>query len=141
MKSLYESLLSDMHVDGHIHLFDKDKSIYDFDYTPLPKLVGFIDIEPLCIDKYKSVGSMYESFIKKYYNKNKHILLLSGTNIDDIKKVYNKYPKIYKGFGEIKCYDKYKGRDVGTKKISFIDEVCKFSESVGNLPIYIFIIR
>lgn len=137
MISLQESLTSNINIDGHTHLFDKDKCIYDFNYTPMSKVVGFIDIEPLYMDKYESVGKLYEKFIEEHYDKEKHILLLSGTNIDDIKKVYDKHPSIYKGFGEIKCYDKYGGRDINTKKISFIDEICRFSSSVGDLPIYI----
>lgn len=125
-------------IDGHIHLFDSDENILELDKgLETKRLVGFIDIEPGKLDQYKNSVAMYDKFIKKSYDPNKHILLASALNIDDIKRIYNKYPNIIKGFGEIKCYDIFKGEKIGTKNTKLIKEVCKFSESVGNLPIYI----
>lgn len=133
MKSLYQVIKSNIYIDGHIHLFDKDGIIDDYDKN----LVGFIDIEAKYINDYKNVIPLYDKFIKNNYDEKKHILLAAGTNINNIKELYNKYPKLFKGFGELKCYDVFKGNIINRKNISFVDDVCKFSESVGYLPVYI----
>ena len=57
--------------------------------------------------------------------------------IEDIKTIYEKYPKIIKGFGELKCYNEYKGEKVPYKKISFVRQVCRYSMDNGNLPVYL----
>lgn len=138
MNTLYNIITQkDICIDGHSHLFDSDEIITNEINNDFDKIVGFIDIEPKYIDKYKDVSKLYENFIKKYYDENKHILLVSGTSIEDIKTTYNNHPNIYKGFGEIKCYDYFKGEKIGIKGIKMIKEVCEFSSSVGNLPVYI----
>jgi len=63
--------------------------------------------------------------------------LATSLNIEDIKKIYNQNPDKISGFGELKLYDTSRGEKINLKKISFAKDVCKFSESVGNLPVYI----
>lgn len=145
MNTLYNTINSinkqnteDIRIDGHIHLFDLDDNIVDeIKHTSFDKFIGFIDIEPKYMDKYKDVSNIYENFIKNQYNSDKHILLVSGTSIENIIDTYNKHPNIYKGFGEIKCYDYFKGEKIGIKSTKLIKDVCEFSSKVGNLPVYI----
>lgn len=145
MNTLYNTInlinkrnTNDIRIDGHIHLFDSDDNIVDkIEYTSFDKFIGFIDIEPKYMDKYKDVSNIYENFIKNHYDSNKHILLVSGTSIENIIDTYNKHPNIYKGFGELKCYDYFKGEKIGLKSTKLIKDVCEFSSKVGNLPVYI----
>ena len=51
---------------------------------------------------------LYDEFINKCYDPYKHILLATGENSKDIISIYERYPNIIKGFGELKCYDSYK---------------------------------
>lgn len=138
MNTLYNIIIGqkDIQIDGHVHLFDFDENIINKIDDSFDKIVGFVDIEPKNLNRYKDVSKMYDNFIHNYYN-NKHILLVSGTSIENIIDTYKKHPNIYKGFGEIKCYDYFKGEKIGLKNIKLIQDVCKFSSSVGNLPVYI----
>lgn len=145
MNTLYNTInlinkrnTNDIRIDGHIHLFDSDNDIADkVEYTSFDKFIGFIDIEPKYMDKYKDISNIYENFIKNHYDSNKHMLLVSGTSIENIIDTYNKHPNVYKGFGELKCYDYFKGEKIGLKSTKLIKEVCEFSSKVGNLPVYI----
>lgn len=142
MKSLYNIILESQSnlkmIDGHVHLFDSNETIInEYEKLSFDKSVGFIDIEPNKLAEYKNVIPVYDDFIKKYYDKNKHVLLASGIEYDNIIKLYEKYPNIIRGFGEIKCYDYFKGNKIGTKKISLIKQLCEYSKDHGNLPIYI----
>ena len=65
------------------------------------------------------------------------MLLATAVNIEDIKKIYSEFPNIIKGFGELKCYSSYQDKQVPYKKISFVKQVCKFSNNCGNLPVYL----
>lgn len=134
MENLYTYLngSSEDDWDGHIHLFNSSKELPEYDFNQ--KAVGFMDLE--YDRKNLNVVKSYERFIDKHYNNN-IILLATGTTIEDIKTIYGKYPKIIKGFGELKCYDEYLGEKVPHKKISFVRQVCKFSHSVGSLPVYL----
>lgn len=134
MENLYTYLNkpSGIDWDGHIHLFNSSKELPEYDFNQ--KAVGFMDLE--YDRKNLNVVKSYERFIDKHYNNN-IILLATGTTIEDIKTIYEKYPKIIKGFGELKCYDEYLGEKVPYKKISFVRQVCKFSRSVGSLPVYL----
>lgn len=134
MRALYEYLKEPIiRIDGHFHGFNHKNSIslvegYD-------RAITFMDLE---YDK-KSINPIksYDRFIQENYDPYKHILLVTGTTIEDIKSIYDAHKDIIKGFGELKCYSEYKGEKVPYKKISFVNQVCKFSREVGCLPVYI----
>lgn len=139
METLYNYITSKNNIeddwDGHIHLFNHKK--------PLPKnhkfekYIGFMDIEYDDIENINVLNS-YTDYIKNYWDKDKEILLATGVTIEDIKKVYEKYPGVIKGFGELKCYDKYGEIDkLPYKKIKFVKDVVKFSYENGKLPVYV----
>lgn len=120
--------------DGHIHLFNHKEPLPqkpDFD-----KYVGFMDLEYDDITNINVLDS-YTDYIKNHWDKNKEILLATGITIDDIISIHKKYPDIIKGFGELKCYDLYKGIKVPYKKIGFVRDVVRYSSKNGNLPVYI----
>ena len=126
------SALSDW--DGHIHLFNHKKPIpKNYGFT---KCVGFMDLEYDDIDNINVLDS-YTNYIKNHWDKEKEILLATGITFDDIKSVYEKYPDIIKGFGELKCYDSYIDTKVPYKKIGFVKNVVHYSSKHGSLPVYI----
>lgn len=137
METLYNYInnintLSDW--DGHVHLFNHKNPIpkkHEFD-----KVIGFMDIEYDDVDNINILNS-YTDYIKNYWDKDKEILLATGITIEDIKSVYEKYKDIIKGFGELKCYDKYGDVKIPYKNIQFVKNVVKFSNKCGNLPVYI----
>lgn len=118
--------------DGHIHTFNHKTTISKC----ATNCVCFMDIE---FDELNDINIMdsYKRYIENDYDKYNDILLVTGINIDDIKNVYNKYSSIIKGFGELKCYDKYNEKKLPYKKIKFVREVLAFSSKNGNLPVYI----
>lgn len=126
------SALSDW--DGHIHLFNHKNPIPK-NYT-FEKCVGFMDLEYDDIDNINVLDS-YTDYIENHLDKEKEILLATGITFDDIKSVYEKYPDIIKGFGELKCYDSYQGIKVPYKKISFVKNVMSYSSKHGSLPVYV----
>lgn len=134
MKDLYSYLnnIEKESWDGHIHLFNSAKILSI--NTPYKKMVGFMDLE--YNRKNLNVKKSYDNYIEKYIN-NSVILLATATNIEDIKSIYEKHSKVIKGFGELKCYDEYRGEKVPYKKISFVRQVCKFSKTNGCLPVYV----
>ena len=119
-------------IDGHIHLFNKDGCI------PFPNhiCVGFCDIEPKYIDSYKSTMNYYSDFIKNYYNENNMILLATSTDEYEMIEIHKKWPNIIKGFGEIKCYDTWKGEELKLNRLSKYWKLFKYAGE-NNLPIYI----
>lgn len=121
--------------DGHIHLFNHKKLLPNTELLQYSHCVGFMDLE-LDVENI-DVISAYDNYIENSYNPENTILLATALNINDIKSIYNKYPEIIKGFGELKCYDTYKDLKVPYKKISFVRQVCKFSKEIGNLPVYL----
>lgn len=125
-------------IDGHIHLFNHESIIDDskLNYNDNYKRIGFIDIEFDNIDNYNFVEN-YSNYIENHYNENRDILLASATTIDDIKSIYDKFPNIIKGFGELKCYDIYQDKRINYKQINLVRQVCKFSSKHNNLPVYI----
>lgn len=125
-------------IDGHIHLFNGKGTIDEktFDCPSyIEKQVGFIDIEPKYLQRFKDVTEYYESYIKHSLNDNT-ILLVSATNPNDIKELYNKYRKDIKGIGELKCYDMYKDKKLDLKKHKWIRECLSFANQ-EKLPVYI----
>ena len=125
-------------IDGHIHLFDHrgliDKSLF----KSKQKCVCFADIVFKYDDKYKNnkMLSYYDDFISKYYNGDKHILLATGNNANDIINIYNKYPDIIKGFGELKCYSECLQGKLPYGDIEWILPLMEFNKDL-NLPVYI----
>lgn len=141
MISLYEYItegqsedrvLSDW--DGHVHLFSHEQSLPD-NYG-FEKCVGFMDIE---YNDVKNINTLetYSNYIKNSLNRKKVILLATGVTFEDIKSVYEKYPKIIKGFGELKCYDMYGDKKLPYKKIKLVKDVLKLSNDNGQLPVYV----
>lgn len=134
MKTLYTYINTSADWDGHVHLFNHKE--------PLPskqnfnRCVGFMDLEYDDVDNINVLDS-YVDYIKNHWDKNKEILLATGITIDDIKSIHEKYPDIIKGFGELKCYDSYKGMKVPYKKISFVKSVVHYSSKNGSLPVYV----
>lgn len=119
--------------DGHIHLFNHKNPIpKKFNFK---KCVGFMDIE--YDSKNINVLDSYTNYIENHWDKDKEILLATGITVEDIESVYEKYKDIISGFGELKCYDVYKGEKVPYKKIQFVKQVVSFSKKCGNLPVYI----
>lgn len=124
-----------MKIDSHIHTFNHKKPInlpenYDYDIK-----ICFMDIEYDDIQNINFTDS-YKNYIESSHNE-KDILLATGKNIEDIKQLLEKFPNMFKGFGELKLYDNYNGKRINNKKISFLKEVCQLSSKNGNLPIYV----
>lgn len=117
--------------DGHRHLF----SHRGLNTLEFGKCVGFIDIEFDHLDKYEDIPGLYDKYLPDIPSYNK--ILASGLTIDDIKKIYNAHQDRIAGFGELKLYDVFNDKPVNFKRISFARDVCKFSEDVGCLPVYI----
>lgn len=140
MKTLwnYINSINTYDYDAHIHLFDHENTIFDI-YTPKTKyLIGFADIDLNDINKYNGkMLDLYKNYIDKYYNDNQ-ILLATAMNVEEIISIYEAFPNIIKGFGELKMYNSYMGKDLPYKKISFLKKlcsyICKFNLST---PIYI----
>lgn len=140
METLYQYITKKQDVaipdwDGHIHLFNHKGPIqnkHDFE-----KYIGFMDIEYNDLKNINVLDS-YTNYIENHWDEDKEILLATGITIEDVKSVYEKYPKIIKGFGELKCYDKY-GEDLilPYKRIKFVKDIMKFSYNHGRLPVYV----
>lgn len=127
-------------IDGHVHLFSHRGSLKDLYKYGCDSCIGFIDIELDSLKEYKDIPGLYKKFIEdrpEFFENPNNKLLATSLNIEDIKKIYNQNPDKISGFGELKLYDTSRGEKINLKKISFAKDVCKFSESVGNLPVYI----
>lgn len=137
MQTLSQYLIQD-HIDGHIHLFDHsgviDSSLIKSSY----KCVCFADIAFRYHSKYDgdSIIEYYDDFIYNHYDPQKHILLATGIDADTIIKLYKTYPQFIKGFGELKCYDRWKEGDLPYGNLEWIKPVLEFNRSL-NLPVYI----
>lgn len=124
--------------DGHIHLFDHsgyiDLSLIDDKY----KCVCFADIVFNKLKKYKDddVISYYTEFINNNYDSNKHILLATGISPENIIELYNTYPNIIKGFGELKCYDSFKNGALPFGNLDWLNPILDFNITL-NMPVYI----
>lgn len=118
--------------DGHCHVFSH-RGICDIN-KHYRASVGFADIEFDHLNEYKNIPDMYDKYMKDV---NVWKWLATALNIDDIKTIYNRHPHDIAGFGELKLYDNFRGKDINFKHISFARQVCKFSELVGCLPVYI----
>ena len=141
MKTLSEYITNNEKIDGHIHLFDHRYVINDYKSMKRGKYVGFMDIDFNHLNKYdsQSVMQYYDNYIDKYYSKN-ITLLATATDSNTMIELYKKYPKIIKGFGEIKCYSKFNDNGVDKElpfgNLDWIIPLCEFNKNIG-LPIYI----
>lgn len=143
MKSLYDTILEHDKIDGHIHLFDHQFVINDYKTMSDKKYIGFMDIDFEHLDKYDSISTLqyYDNYINTCYDTN-ITLLATATDVNTMITIYDKYPNIIKGFGEIKCYEKYKSST--TKKyiklpfgnLDWITPLCEFNK-IHKLPIYL----
>jgi hypothetical protein len=80
--------------------------------------------------------SLYDEFINKCYNPSKHILLATGENSKDIISIYERYPNIIKGFGELKCYSEDINRKLPYGNLDWIKPVLEYNKDFG-FPVYI----
>lgn len=138
MKSLYESILDNDKIDGHIHLFDHDGIIDSTLIDTSKRCVCFADISFRYIDRYKGDGliAIYDEFINKSYDPSKHILLATGENAEDIIAIYERYPDKIKGFGELKCYSEYMHGNLPYGNFGWIRPVLEYNKDL-SLPVYI----
>ena len=136
MISLSHYISNATKIDGHIHLFDHTgilKSIPEAD-----KVIGFMDIDIDNLDAYEhnDVIGYYDNYIQNAYNNNV-TLLATGKDVQTMIDLYNKYPTVIKGFGELKCYSRYKThKNLPWGNLTWFDELCKFNED-KKLPIFI----
>lgn len=123
--------------DGHIHLFDHtgtiNKDIIDSDYN----CVCFADVVFKYEDEYDDgrMVELYDEFISTVYDPEKHILLATGNNFEDILTIYNKYPKEIKGFGELKCYGESVNGKLPYDDLDWVHKVLSYNSK--GLPVYI----
>lgn len=125
--------LSKPKIDGHMHPFDHTGYVKKPLFTPYA--VGFPDMIMKQPEKYTNMVELY----KKYMDKCPWVKYWCATGLDleNVKNVYYAFPNIIKGFGELKLYGENKKVTKNHKDIKFAEEVCNFSRSVGNLPVYI----
>lgn len=134
----YIKVINKFDWDGHIHLFNASQSIYDL-YKPASKhLIGFADIEYDNIKLYEGkMIDLYKQYIDNHYNSSQLLLATAPTAKEAIE-VYEKFPNVIKGFGELKLYNTFKGKEVKYKKISTAREICSYiSKQDKYLPVYI----
>lgn len=138
MKTLYQSVVEQNKIDGHIHLFDHSGIINNSLIDTSKRCVCFSDISFKYIDKYRGDNMMhlYDEFINNHYDANKHILLATGENSKDIISIYEKNPNIIKGFGELKCYSEYIHGKLPYGNLDWIRPVLDYNANIG-LPTYI----
>ena len=122
-------------IDGHTHLFDKDGCIFRPSPDSIKKYVGFIDIEPKYISQYQSCMNYYKDYIENHLNDN-IILLASSVTPQEMIDMHKKWGNWIKGFGEIKCYNEWKGEELKLDRLSEYWNVCKYAGE-NNLPVYI----
>ena len=80
---------------------------------------------------------LYDNYIKNNWDRSQ-ILLATAPDPMECISIYEKFPKIIKGFGEIKLYDVYKEAEVDYKKISYIHKLCKYlQDNKLKMPIYV----
>lgn len=138
MKSLYDTIIANNTIDGHIHLFDHSGVIDSSLIDTSKRCVCFADISFRYIEKYKGDGmiAIYDEFINKCYNPSQHILLATGENAKDIIAIYERYPDKIKGFGELKCYSDYMHGKLPYGNLDWIRPVLDYNKDLG-LPVYI----
>lgn len=137
MRTLSQYLTQD-HIDGHVHLFDHNGIIDQTLINKSYKCVCFADITFRYHSEYdgEKVIKYYDDFIYNHYDPQKHILLATGIDANTIIKLYKKYPQFIKGFGELKCYDRWKEGELPYGNLEWIKPVLDFNRSL-NLPVYI----
>jgi hypothetical protein len=138
MKSLYNTIIDNNKIDGHIHLFDHTGIINNRLIDSSKRCVCFADIVFKYISEYKNekMIEQYDNFINNYYDSSKHILLATGENAKDIIDIHKKYPNIIKGFGELKCYASYINGPLPYGNFKWIKPVLEYNMNIG-LPVYI----
>lgn len=138
MKSLYDTIIANDTIDGHIHLFDHSGVIDSSLIDTSKRCVCFADISFRYIDNYKGDGmiAIYDEFINKCYDPSHHILLATGENAKDIIAIYERYPDKIKGFGELKCYSEYMHGKLPYGNLNWIRPVLDYNKDLG-LPVYI----
>lgn len=100
-----------------------------------------VDFAKLELYDNESVIKYYDNYINNYYSSNIY-LLATATDSQTMIDLYNKYPNIIKGFGEIKCYS-YFNNSITNKRekldfgnLKWIYPLCEFNKDL-KLPIYI----
>ena len=138
MKSLYDTIIANNTIDGHIHLFDHSGLIDSNLIDTSKRCVCFADISFRYIDESKGdrMIAIYDEFISKFYDPSHHILLATGENAKDIIAIYERYPDKIKGFGELKCYSEYMHGKLPYGNLNWIRPVLDYNKDIG-LPVYI----
>lgn len=138
MKSLYESILDNDKIDGHIHLFDHDGIIDSALIDTSKRCVCFADVAFRYLEKYKNgeIIKYYDTFINKHHNPLRHILLATGITAEEIIAIHKKYPQYIKGFGELKCYSEWKEGKLPYGNLDWIKPVMKYNRKF-KMPVYI----
>ena len=123
--------------DGHMHLFNSSQSLFELYNPKSSKLIGFADIEFDHINDFDGkMIDIYDNYIKNHYNNNQ-ILLATAPGSKEAIAIYEKFPNIIKGFGELKLYNKYRDKEIPYKKISIARDIAGYSSKNNNLPVYI----
>lgn len=137
MKNIYDIYLNSEYVDGHIHLFDHNGVISKDLIDTNRRCVCFADIVFKHLKSYSNkMISYYNDFIDNYYDPNKHILLSTGIDANEIIDIYSKWPDKIKGFGELKCYnDSIQGK-LPYGNLKWIEPIMEFNKNL-KLPVYI----
>lgn len=118
-------------LDGHCHIFSH-RGLNPL-YKNFEGVIGFADIEFDNLSKYKDIPGMYD----KYINIKTEGWLATALCIEDIKKIHDKHPDKIVGFGELKLYNEFKGKEIHYKSIMLARQVAAFSQANGCKPIYI----
>lgn len=119
-------------------MFDHNGIIDDTLINTKHKCVCFPDIAFRYLNEYKDgkILTYYDDFIENHYDPSRHILLSTGISADEIITIYKKYPNIIKGFGEFKCYDRWKYGKLPYGNLEWIRPVLEFNRTL-KLPVYI----
>lgn len=138
MKSLYDIIIANDTIDGHIHLFDHSGVIDNSLIDTSKRCVCFADVAFRYLEKYqnKEIIKYYDRFISKHHNPLRHILLATGITAEEIIAIHKKYPQYIKGFGELKCYSEWKEGKLPYGNLDWIKPVMEYNRTY-KLPVYI----
>lgn len=121
-------------IDGHVHVMDKELKPTEVIYN---SRVAFIDIEPSYWEDYKDCLPIYDKYIQWAQGRSDvhDILLATAITPENIIQIREKYKDIIKGYGELKCYTSWKGKDTG-RDLQYYIPLFEYNKK-DNLPIYI----
>lgn len=151
MRPLYESICERMtgdnpfegHWDAHLHVMDG----HNLSLDPRTRAVCFADIlfKRLKLYETDSLIKLYSWWITDHQeeiDRKKVLLLATGLDSESVIKLYKSQPKgTFRGFGELKCYDRYGAKEqirLKYKRLDWVRAIARFNEKeCGCLPMYI----